>query len=325
MTRIEWIDMLRGFSMMAILWFHTEVYYTDTIITPYAMYVGDVLAVFFFLSGYLMYSDKAFIVRHKLYRILRSLIIPYFFFATIIAFPKSWIHQQQIDIISITKYILLGKASWFIAALIVAQLLFTFSIAIFKHRYVLIILAFITLFLSSYIGNGFNPADYYNSYDAWYINEAMLGYSIMVLGYIYHQHEERVNKINNLTIITTLLLSVIFIKLYILKTDAQLIFGPIIVSNYLLFIGDIILTTLLLVYFFRLLPTVKLIQWTGRHSLVYYFICGAVPLIVSKIFHIIGFYSNSYFVIFLVFVVVYLFATIITWMIYKYLPWIVGV
>ena len=71
MTRIEWIDMLRGFSMMAILWFHTEVYYTDTIITPYAMYVGDVLAVFFFLSGYLMYSDKAFNVRHKLYRILR--------------------------------------------------------------------------------------------------------------------------------------------------------------------------------------------------------------------------------------------------------------
>ena len=207
----------------------------------------------------------------------------------------------------------------------IVSFLFTFSLAIFKHRYALIILAFITLFLSSYIGNGFNPADYYNSYDVWYMNEAMLGYSIMVLGYIYHQHEERVNKINNLAIITTLLLSVILINLYILKTDAQLIFGPIIVSNYLLFIGDIILTTLLLVYFFRLLPTVKLIQWTGRHSLVYYFICGAVPLIVSNIFHIIGIYSNSYFVIFLVFVVVYLFATIITWMIYKYLPWIVGV
>ena len=43
---------------MAILWFHTEMYYVGYDKTPYAVYVGDVLAVFFILSGYLFYKSE---------------------------------------------------------------------------------------------------------------------------------------------------------------------------------------------------------------------------------------------------------------------------
>ena len=38
-NRIVWIDLLRGFCMMLILWFHTEVYYAGHTVIPYDLYV----------------------------------------------------------------------------------------------------------------------------------------------------------------------------------------------------------------------------------------------------------------------------------------------
>ena len=49
--RIIWIDMLRGFCMLLILWFHTEMYYAGYDVTPYSYYVGDALAVFSFFQA----------------------------------------------------------------------------------------------------------------------------------------------------------------------------------------------------------------------------------------------------------------------------------
>lgn len=65
MERITWIDLLRGFSMMAILWFHTEVYYAGSDVIPYVLYVDNVLAVFFFISGYLFKNSKPFDPKKK--------------------------------------------------------------------------------------------------------------------------------------------------------------------------------------------------------------------------------------------------------------------
>lgn len=62
--RTGWIDLLRGFCMISILWFHTEFYYLGYAAIPYAYYVGDVLAIFFFLSGYLSYNTNYFTPMH---------------------------------------------------------------------------------------------------------------------------------------------------------------------------------------------------------------------------------------------------------------------
>jgi fucose 4-O-acetylase-like acetyltransferase len=73
---------------MAILWFHTEMYYAGSDVTPYALYVGDVLATFFFLSGYLFLSGKPFSAHSKMMTIVRRLIIPYFFFTLPFVLPS---------------------------------------------------------------------------------------------------------------------------------------------------------------------------------------------------------------------------------------------
>ena len=63
-------------------------------VTPYAFYVVDVLAVFFFISAYLFYHEHLIRVRHKLYAIFYWLVAPYFVYTALLAFPKVHAHQS---------------------------------------------------------------------------------------------------------------------------------------------------------------------------------------------------------------------------------------
>lgn len=92
--RKYWIDNLRGLCMLAILVDHTETYYSGNCIIDYSLYVVNALVVFFFISGYLMFRKTTngeiveFSLRHKANSILRTLVVPYFIFTSIIYIPK---------------------------------------------------------------------------------------------------------------------------------------------------------------------------------------------------------------------------------------------
>ena len=315
--RVAWIDLLRGFCMMTILWFHTEVYFTGQLMTPYEMYVGDVLAVFFFLSGYLMYG-KPLNIKRRISNILSRFLIPYFVFTTIIAVSKAVLIHDHTSWKDIIISIVSGHASWFIAALILSQLLFMLFLWITKGKILwLSIIAVCCLLLSHFMGNSFQPFPLYYAQNLWHLNEALLACFILFAGYLYHKYETLFNSISIL-----LLLSVFFfiIKIYIINSHAQLIMGPIIVSNYPLFIADLLCAVLWLVLIFKHLPSVRLIQWTGSHSLIYYFLCGAVPFIVSRLFQKTAIPNQNYLAILIVFCVVYLVSTLLTKVIYMLWP-----
>lgn len=315
--RLAWIDLLRGFSMMAILWFHTEVYFTGQPMTPYEMYVGDVLAVFFFLSGYLMYG-RTLNIKRRLRSIFSRFIIPYFVFTTIIAFTKAMIQQDGIHLKDIVIHIISGHASWFIATLIVTQFLFMLFLLITRGKIIwLSIIAVCCLILSYFVGNAFEPFPLYYEQNLWHLNEALLACFILFAGYLYRKYE---TYFNNISILLSLFIFFILIKIFIIHTDAQLIMGPIIVSNYPLFIADLLCAVLLMVGIFKQLPSVRLVEWTGSHSLVYYFFCGAVPFIVSRLFHKTALPTQSYLSVLIVFCVVYIVSTLLAKVIYMLWP-----
>ena len=119
--------------MIAILLFHTEKYYAGEEIIPYALYVDNAVMTFFFISGYLFYHpEKPFSVRHKLLSLFKSMFVPYLLFTSVIAFPKAFVHDDTTLTETLTA-ILTGHASWFIAALIVAELIF-FGLLWLCHR-----------------------------------------------------------------------------------------------------------------------------------------------------------------------------------------------
>ena len=49
MKRKHWIDSIKGISMIAILLYHTEYYYTGKVLTNYSLYITNALILFFFV------------------------------------------------------------------------------------------------------------------------------------------------------------------------------------------------------------------------------------------------------------------------------------
>ena len=309
--------MLRGFCMLLIIWFHTEMYYVGYDVTPYSYYVGDALAVFFFLSGFLFYSDnQLFNAGRKLYSVFRWLLIPYLFFTSLLYLPKALYYHSGIG--EIVVDILTGHASWFVCSLIVAEILFIVALYLFQKRSILIFVsALLALFYSAIIGNGQSSWCY--EQNLWHINEAMLGFFMMTIGYFFHQYENLFReKIDNIFTLSVLIILSFGLKFLIGYIHPQLIFGPIIVSNYCLFITDLLSVTLLLVMVFRRLPSIRILEWVGQRSIVYYFFAGGAPFVVSSFLKLVGLFYCGIHTLVLTFAIVCILSTLLVCAVYRY-------
>ena len=316
MKRIGWIDFLRGTSMILILLFHTEVYYKESGYTPYYIYTTNAIILFYFLSGYVFYREGTFSLKKKLKAIVRSLLIPYFIFTSLIAVPKLLVRQEAIDVQEILINILTGQASWFIAALIVGEALFTILLWISrgKQRWLLTtaILCFIIYYLVPF---------YEHNYWRW--QDALLAFCFLYSGYLYHQYEELFHTINKPLYSSLLLLILIFIKVYEVHVDLPM--RNIAVENIPLFMADASIWLLFIISVISYIPRCNIIEWTGRHSLIYYFLCGGCPLLVSMMMNRIGFHYDGYLYRYLIaFLLIYVFATALTWLIYRFMPFLTG-
>ena len=314
-NRIVWIDLLRGFCMMLILWFHTEVYYAGHTVIPYDLYVVNALTTFYFISGYLFYSQKAFSLSSKLVSIARGIVLPYFFFTLLLAFPKALMnHTPVLDIII---QILQGNGSWFVTSLITAEILFACALCVHK-KWVIHCLPIVSL-IAAWLLTGSDISMHHNY---WNFHNAFIGLIFMYLGYEYHQHENRLHILNRLSSLLLLLLLFILIKVYVLRSGISLLIEPVMVNNYPVFLLDTICSILLAVGLFKQLPSIHWLQWVGRHSLVYYFFCGAVPMLVTKLLSMVHFPYHSYWQIPVVFVFICLITSAIVWISYRFLPFL---
>lgn len=319
-NRIIWIDILRGICMLAILLDHTEIYYTGTNIISYNLYVVNSLVIFFFISGYLFYKEnEEFCIKKKIKSIIRTILFPYFVFTTIIALPKELVHGNSIDIGNIFLDIILGKASWFIAALVITELIFSFLLWITHNKKRYIIVFSIITFISSIIINK------YSINYPWQLNNALQAVLFLSAGYFYHRKEELFNNFNCLSSNIILIILFFAIKVYVYMENIHLYINPIDISNYFIFIIDITICTLLMINICKNIKSCKIIEWTGSHSLIYYFFCGGVPLLISIILNKLGFcYQNNYYKVIIAFIVVYIITSFITWIIYHYFPYLTG-
>ena len=100
---------------------------------------------------------------------------------------------------------------------------------------------------------------------------------------------------------------------------------PISINNYPVFLLDILICSLMMVQISKRLPPCKWLEWTGSHSLVYYFLCGGVPLITSKVLDKTGLiYDGNYLYVMVALLIVYVMTTFFTWIIYRYFPFTIG-
>lgn len=317
--RKHWIDLLRGFCMIAILLDHTELYYTGVNIIDYNFYVVNALTIFFMLSGYLMYKETGFDVKKKIKSIARSLLLPYLIFSFLISLSKAWVYGNDINLIEIFTQIILGKSSWFVAALILSEFVFTVVLWISRGNIIAIAMTGIIGFiLSISLSQGNQPY-------IWQFDNSMQALLFLCVGYTYHRYEKVFNPINHPIYIALLLILLICIKIAEHFMGVNMMIWYIDINNYPFFLLDVLTCCLCLIHLCKRLPVCKYVEWTGEHSLVYYFLCGGVPLIISKLMIKVGLvYQRNYLYVMTAFVFVYIVTTIITWLIYRYLPFMAG-
>ena len=316
--RITWIDTIRGISMMAILLFHTEVYYTGQGIIPYHLYVTNALIAFFFVSGYLFqYPKKEFSIQRKSKTILQKLIIPYFIFTIILAIPKALVHEDM-SFTDVLVSIFTGKASWFVATLIIAEFIFAIILQYFKHNTRTIFILSTLPYLLIAAAYHFLSSETLASCNLWCWQNALLILPFLYMGYYLSSEKHLFDSITSKKALPLLVLGVVILKYLEYTNGLFLTMEPIIVTSFFVLLIDGVLTTLLLVAICRIIPNILPITWTGSHSLVYYFFCGAVPTAVSMGLQKAGLiYDGQYWRIILAFLLVYFLSTVITWIVYK--------
>lgn len=316
-----WIDLVRGFCMLAILVHHTEMYYVGEAIIDYRFFADNALCTFFFISGYLFYKETPFNLKYKLLSILKTIIIPYFIFMSVIALPKALAHGKFVSVSDSILSIVLGQQSWFITALATAEIIFSILLYLSKqYKWVLpigVLISFMGIILLT--GNEQMLAHNY-----WNIMDGLLAISFLYIGYLYHQKENVINRFPLYLYIIPFILFFIS-KWVIVEYKVYCYLGPVDIDNYPVFIVDNVLAILLITRLCKLLPDMKPISWMGSHVIVYYFLCGGVPLTLSVLANKIGFsYYGNYLQVIVVLIAVYLMITLLTWFIYKYIPWATG-
>lgn len=314
MERKGWIDRARGTSMWLILLFHTSMYYVGRDIPPYSMYVENALAMFFFLSGYLFMANGAALDwRKKLRAILQKLVIPYLIYTPVIGFLKAFAYGTSVNASALAAEVVSGEASWFVSSLIAAELLFTIILCISRGK-LLITASLCTLpYILVACKNDITPFST--------LNVSFISIAFLFAGHAFRRCEHVIDNINAASYIPLFLLLAI-IKVYEYISGAQMTFYVIQIDNFALFLADTALSSLCLVWLCKRLPTIPPLEYTGSHSLIYYFICGGVPLTVSRLMP--RYTEGSYHLLAAAFVIVYLCSTAIVWAIYKWLPWTTG-
>lgn len=346
--RIVWVDMARGLAMLTILWAHTSAYYANGFASSYTLTVLNALAVFFFVSGYLFMSpDKQFSVGHKLRSVFRSLVVPYLIFTLAMAFPKAVVHGSDINLLSLIMPVLNGEASWFVSSLIVVQIYYclvlfgcqflfpkggagAFAFEIFGvflpfmvfvcfFRYCSNILSVSTIAITFvFIGHLYRMVEWW-------------------LGNVLSERNVRDSKITELKhffvsrcrrwclpLLFVLACVLVYIKVWEWKHDVEIIFYVVKIPSFLLFYVDTLLSCLLVVGVCKVLPHVKVLawlRWTGSHSLVFYFVCGGIPLLVSRV---LPSFNGNVLLFFLAFGLVWVFSAAVAWVVYRFAPWVVG-
>ena len=316
MERIGWIDFLRGISMVFILIFHTEVYYKEYDISPYYFYTTNAIILFYFISGYLFYRKETFQLKKKIKNIIISLLIPYLYFTPLLSITKQLIKYHHIDFQYIVIHVLSGRASWFIAALIVSETVFSIVLWISRKKYIWLSTVALLFFITYYL----IP---FNQHNYWQWQDALLAFVFLYFGYIYHQYEDFFHTINKPLYSSLFLLILIFIKIYEYNVDFSM--RNIAIENAPVFIADTTVWLLLVISIISYIPRCNIIEWIGQHCIVYYFLCGGCPFIISMLMNKLGIAYDGYFYRYLLtLLLVYLLITFLTWLIYKYIPFITG-
>lgn len=293
------------------------------------------MTAFFFASGY-VYKDQASF-KELICKKAKALLVPWFWFgmfniitSQVLSFNEhlSLVEEIVWDLLQIRG---LNDKMWFIAALFVAHIPFYFFVKYCNKRKRILIS--IVMFLLSFVYSFFVDGSLYpwgTNTLPWHLEYIFVINFYMVMGFEYKNLAleilDKFDKKQNKIIITGIYIILVTINYFGGFTMSDVFIYSILMNISLQLFG-----VAFCVIISKLIPDNKLISYIGMNTLIYYGLHGKVESIIETILRKVGIYqsicTNTILGILagiMIVSVVSIVLLIPTWIINKYLPFVIG-
>lgn len=317
--RLGWIDMMRGICMFLVILHHSgapDLY--QRFLSPFF------LSGFFFISGYLfMNPQKPFDGRLKLIRVIETLLIPYFLYATLTYFVKAlyvevWQRENWDIFVPYLKELLVGKKLWFMSVLVVCEVALTVFLSI--SRKLMWIAVFTVSVCVLWCITPLSSGKFY----PWYLSQACIALLFMSAGIVVRMNRRILQVVTIQSV--TIILGVVFLIWVMLDYHyhlAYIMFASNCFEPLWLFLLVASLGIMALIGIVSHLPNFSWLVALGRNTLVFYFFSNQVMMWVFvqvERLQIGNFYISSW----VVAIISSLLLVIPVVVCNKYLPWMAG-
>lgn len=327
---IVWINYLKAICVIAVFLVHCELYYgfdagvIDHLVHPF--YVN----AFFFVSGYLMLRKQLseplitqeaekYVVggggKNLILNILYRIVIPSVLFSAIEYVPAVVLRGGSMSMLEMLYKTVGGGTYWFTSALVVAQLLY-FLLLLTRKRslWFYSALGIIIGLMATYL---ITNDMWIGGRDWWAYKQGLISMLFLAMGGIYWKYEQQINKVLSWYVMLPLLV----VYTYIVGWHYD-ITGCVISTLRLNALGIVMsmLICLMLPRMLRDLKPVDAITYIGKHSICFYFMSGALPIVMGMIIkRFMGVNALGYMIDLVACV---LMAYLGTYIINRWLPWL---
>lgn len=318
---IPWINTMKALCMLGVYFLHSLEYsggnqnLVTTIVSSF--YVNG----FFVISGLLFFKKwlniKEVNLGNQLHisflNVLFRIVIPTLLFSSIFYLPKLIFHERDVSLIHYLYDVWGGISYWFTSALSVSQLILLFFIFIgiksLKSLLYIVIILIPLIFLLKHIDTSPFP---------WYYKSGLGGVIFMILGGLVYKYFDSI--INILKRFKYLIFCVFLIMSFL---QNKYYYGEYVLMSVRFNIYGSIYTCLgimLIILISMRIPSIHFLQTIGKNSILFYFMSGVIPAIISTLF--LKYFTSPW---------LYLFVTVISviigyftsLLIKKYLPGLV--
>ena len=213
--------------------------------------------------------------------ILFRLIIPSTLFAAIEFIPSHLLRGMTFDIGTLLYKTIGGCTYWFTSALVVAELLILLMLVSRNRNIWFYFIASCVIYAlgQSIVNCGFTLFDHYPSLP-WHYQNGMYAIIFLAFGGVYWKYENRINRMMNKYVVTGMI--VLYVILLIMFPS----YFKVLVSMLDVNIAGIflsILATVSLIEICKRLPYSNVLNYIGQNTIGFYFMSGALPIVLSMV------------------------------------------
>ena len=283
--RVKWLDFIKGIASLLVILSHTP----DNTMWMQALFSFVMIPAFFLCSGYVCDYDGRSAKEFLYYRVLKLLIL-YSFFVMLLPFcsisEMKGVIAKPSNIIDMIKGAVIdlisGKGFWFVACLIIVNIIFCIIQTIGKGKEVLLLFVSAIITAIGFVISKVSKA----GMNYWSADTALVCLSFFCIGYLLKKHmTEKFWKRYHFRALGYSVLYIAGVVLCGWWLGYENISINVALNNWkyipitilLIFIGN-----LAFIYVAKVFENIKLITYIGKHSLLYFAIGSHGMSIMNK-------------------------------------------